>query len=626
MPSRRTPCTRQFAILAVLLTVLCIPSTSLIAKSQTSDKKDADDRAPFKLKIETNLVVVRAVVRDAQGHPVQGLKKEDFKLFDRGKEQPILQFEEESAADAPPSSSTAQPQEQSAAPPAPAPPERFIAIYFDDLNMSDADVIQARDAADKYLGASIHPRDSVAIFTPEKVLTDFTSDPKQMHEALSHLRMSSNAANRAHGCPDISDYQAQELLSTNDVDSNAWRAVWAEARTCAVRNFPTSQDPSAPYPDSNSMRGIRMIARDILSRAQDVASTDLKQLAQVVDFVAKAPGQRTVVLVSAGFLSQEEQHSLDQTIDRAVRSQVVINSLNPRGLVVMTREADASRGNALADPRAAQSRNMLASEREFVANDVLAEAAQGTGGQFFHDDNDLKAGFEALAGHPANYVLTFTPSELKLDGKFHDLKVTLAEKHKGYTVVARRGYFAVAEATAAAPQPPHPGNRPETGAKVPQPAAPNPAPAAEAKQRKAPTAEEKEQQQIQIALRSKTESADLPVELEASPSEGEGETRLLAVTLHLDTKTLHLRQQSGHNLNALTFAFAIFDDKDNVVQVKQRRANIDLLDDQLPDFVKDGLDMNAMLEVKPGTYRLRVVVIDSEEHRLGSATHTVSVP
>jgi hypothetical protein len=31
---------------------------------------------------------------------------------------------------------------------------------------------------------------------------------------------------------------------------------------------------------------------------------------------------------------------------------------------------------------------------------------------------------------------------VKLDGRFHSLKVSLAEKYKGSSVQARRGYFA----------------------------------------------------------------------------------------------------------------------------------------------------------------------------------------
>jgi hypothetical protein len=46
------------------------------------------------------------------------------------------------------------------------------------------------------------------------------------------------------------------------------------------------------------------------------------------------------------------------------------------------------------------------------------------GGQFFHDRNDLEAGFSALAGSSVYYMLAFAPSEMKLNGKFHALKVS----------------------------------------------------------------------------------------------------------------------------------------------------------------------------------------------------------
>ena len=83
----------------------------------------------------------------------------------------------------------------------------------------------------------------------------------------------------------------------------------------------------------------------------------------------------------------------------------------------------------------------------------MAELAQGTGGEFFHNDNDLKNGFAKLAGSPLQYVLTFAPKDMKLDGKFHSLKVRLADKErKGVSVQARRGYFAPKNETEAEAQ------------------------------------------------------------------------------------------------------------------------------------------------------------------------------
>jgi VWFA-related protein len=118
--------------------------------------------------------VVRVVVRDTQGKPVKGLRKEDFKLFDSGKEQPIVQFEAESAVEPPSPLVVAHGPKQAGAALSPALPGRFLALYFDDLYTSDSDMVQVRQAADAYLAANLQPTDRVAIFTSGAMLTDFT--------------------------------------------------------------------------------------------------------------------------------------------------------------------------------------------------------------------------------------------------------------------------------------------------------------------------------------------------------------------------------------------------------------------------------------------------------------------
>jgi hypothetical protein len=71
-------------------TILTLLAATQMARSQ---------QPPPDLKAESNLVLVRVVVRDREGKPVAGLRKEDLKLYDRGKEQPIAQFEEVPSAD-----------------------------------------------------------------------------------------------------------------------------------------------------------------------------------------------------------------------------------------------------------------------------------------------------------------------------------------------------------------------------------------------------------------------------------------------------------------------------------------------------------------------------------------------
>ena len=75
-------------------------------------------------------------------------------------------------------------------------------------------------------------------------------------------------------------------------------------------------------------------------------------------------------------------------------------------------------------------------------SDILGELADGTSGAWFHDNNDYKAGFLKVAATPEIiYILGFSPENLKLDGSYHKLKVSLASP-KGFALQARRGYYA----------------------------------------------------------------------------------------------------------------------------------------------------------------------------------------
>jgi hypothetical protein len=56
---------------------------------QANEVAHSTDQAPHRLKTTSNLVLVRVVVRDARGKPVEGLERQDFKLFDGEKQQVI---------------------------------------------------------------------------------------------------------------------------------------------------------------------------------------------------------------------------------------------------------------------------------------------------------------------------------------------------------------------------------------------------------------------------------------------------------------------------------------------------------------------------------------------------------
>ena len=81
-------------------------------------------------------------------------------------------------------------------------------------------------------------------------------------------------------------------------------------------------------------------------------------------------------------------------------------------------------------------------ETNRAQSDVMAELAAGTGATFFQNNNDLDAGFARLATAPEYYyLLAFSPQNLKMDGGFHALKVTL-KSVKDVSARRAHGYYA----------------------------------------------------------------------------------------------------------------------------------------------------------------------------------------
>jgi VWFA-related protein len=502
-------------------------------------------------------------------------------------------------------------------------PQRFLALYFDDLNTSDADMIQARDAADHYLVANLQPQDRVAIFTSGKILSDFTADLKQIHEALSKLHTSPMALTRIHNCPELSDYQALEITEHDNPDSSdAWKmAIDEKEHRCDIIKprspAPGSQSTDNPsgltgaMPSSGShqttvdqerettIRFIAMLARSVVDRAAMQSRANLQELDQLVKYISQMPGQRNVILISPGFLSQSEQYQLDGIIDRALRAQVVISSLDPKGLAVLMREADATIDYMpTANSGAIGAMHNVDWSRELVASDVLAEVAYGTGGEFFHNNNDLRGGFRALAGSPVYYILAFAPNDIKQDGKFHSLRVTLAEAHTGLTLQARRGYFApMSEAEAA-----------------------------ETEKRNSSDAEAQASEQVREAILSRVEIRQFSVEPFARLSSTAGEARELSLRVHLDGKSLRLRKDADDNRNTVIFTCAIYDQKENLLMSQQVRTKVSLRDAQLQEYLSSGVDVDMTFKLKPGAYRVREVVTDTEEHHMTAFSRNMKIP
>jgi VWFA-related protein len=548
------------------------PQPAAPQSAQNPDTKATNDEivshdTPATFRVRVNLVLVRVVVRDSNGKVVSNLKKEDFQLADNRKLQIISSFSMETAASHVPTVKMDSEEPTSAGTPVKAPelPQRFVTLFFDDLHLSTQDVLLSRQAATK-LFAAMGAGDRLAILTTSgQVSQDFTADREKLSDALERITPRPLLQNSSIDCPPMTFYEAYEIIDAND--PTAMQVAVQDVVNC-----------------TGMTQGAQTLAQAAAQRELNLGESQLQftfqNLEAVIRRMSALPGQRVIVMMSPGFFLTPSMQQSSEIIDRATKANIVINTIDARGLYTPAMFDAAN--SATLTPLKMQ----FALLEETAQNDVLAELADGTGGVFFHNRNDIDQGLLQAAAEPeASYVLGFAPQNLKLDGKYHHLKVTLANKQK-WALQARHGYFA-----------PKGESDPEATAK----------------------------EEIHQAIFSQEEMHELPIECQTQFFKTANAVRLSVVT-HLETQGLRFRKAEDRNNDNLTISTVIFDENGNMLTGQQKIVYLKLKDATLERVNKAGFSVKSSFDLQPGTFLVRVVVRDSEGAQMAAMNRGVVIP
>src|ERR1019366_2948496 len=384
------------------------PPAPLQAPSKPpAEKATHDEPAMFKARV--NLVMVPVVVRDRQGKAIGSFKQEDFQLFDKGKPQYIARFSVEKVAGRPNKAAAAAPPPSPDKPsedkPAVDLPDRFIAYLFDDVHMEFSDMAHARDAARRHIDNALRSTDRAAIYTTSgQTVQDFTDDKALLHEALAKLRIRPISGQGQRKCPNMNYYMADLIVNKNDPTVLA--AVANDALECL--SLPTMQV---------AQQIAEQAARTELPLGDHETRIAMGVIRDVVRRMAAMPGQRSIILVSGGFITlMEHAAEKSEIMDHAIRSNVLINALDARGLYTNTPDIARQGTNVVTERILQQMERETNPSRAYV----MAELAAGTGATFVQNTNDFDAGSARLATAPEYYyLLAFSPPNLKMDGSFH---------------------------------------------------------------------------------------------------------------------------------------------------------------------------------------------------------------
>jgi VWFA-related protein len=469
---------------------------------------------------------------------------------------------------------------------------RYVALYFDDLHALSGDMKHVQLAAENFIRSGLGANDQMALFTASSSTTiDFTSDAAKLHEAVGKLKSHARVFDSGT-CPRITPYDAYQIV--NHLDPDAYNTAWAAARQCNCDD------------QGNYGADCRRIQEQIvMSQAQgtwepmkELSENTLETIRGVVNYLAGRPGERVLVLASPGFLTGTLERQVDEVVHEALRAEVVINALDAKGLYT----EDPSHGRMQNELKAGGPADTKRAKHEaenfgptlMNTTAAMADFADGTGGRFFHNRNDLAAGYYSLAAAPkTEYLLSFVPEKTKLNGKFHKLKVEV-NMPGAFDVQARPGYFASEQESS-----------PER---------------TKASSRE-PTAEEN----LDVEVRGSEERSDFPVSINDGPSTGVNSARGLSIQTRVDIRELPFERREDRYVDVLTLVAVLFDAQGNMIAGKEAQMQLALKPETFERFSKTGLGGTMTLEAPPGTYRLRVVVEEAKGGKISTTGRNVQI-
>lgn len=396
-----------------------------------------------RFRVAVNLVTLDVVVLDRDGKCPEGLRAEDFEIFENGVRQEILDFERIApprTTSAAPSPAKPQPPIQSAVPAAAKSPgyspknPRLFLLVFDELNSSWENLARMKPSIEAFVTENIKAEDMMAVVRAGhsiQLLQSFTND----RQALL------SATRKALGL-----HFEGEIA---DADKSA-------ARESADRSARQAASGSADDADEALRAYLQMVA--LYSQLNDEYGQDtLRALKALCERLAPLKGRKTMVLVSEGFaLTTPVSSVMAEMVGAANKANISIYCLNPRGLsvrdLVRAESNEQSATPALVPSSRGGDRTRVAGGNsafdmgplDRVANagdDGLDEVAMKTGGLAVRRTNDYQNALtRAYEDNHSFYQMTYNPTNPAQDNGYRKISVRLTAK--GYTVRARDGYYA----------------------------------------------------------------------------------------------------------------------------------------------------------------------------------------
>jgi VWFA-related protein len=441
---------RVLIIKRIIVLVLSLASIFSVVYPQnpaTPQKPPQENEPDDVIRITAALVQTDVVVTDKNDHVVPDLTIGDFELYENGKKQDI-KFMEYVGVDTGRRTEGNRPANMAPGPISEPGREvtardlkRVFAFVIDDLTVPFQDLAYVRQALTDFVDNQMQEGDLVAIVRTvggKGMLQQFTSDRQLLRRAISQLNVVTNPF-QAYNNP------APDKLSPTRAGADAGGAALSPPDTDFGGSSESQVQDIGGVEDETSR-----LFRGLIT---------LQTTNYLIDSMKQVPGQKSLVLISGGIPIFESSSTgtayssvsyiLNQLTDNAVRSGVVINTLDPRGLRASAGVASfvdtpgkSALGSGGTDPAFGRGGTEalglpLAGGIEHIGLNTLSSA---TGGVTIVNTNDLKNGLQKIVNRSRGYyLLAYTPAD-RFDNKFRKLQIKV--KRDSLRVYSHSGYLA----------------------------------------------------------------------------------------------------------------------------------------------------------------------------------------
>jgi VWFA-related protein len=554
-------------------------------KRDTPTKKNSEKSEPFTFRVPVDVVVVNVAVTDNQGKPLKDLAKDDFKVYEDGKSQPIHTFALESykAVQEPSDGSKSSTPQATAQEDPGATQPRMISFVVDDLATSDpAYFSYVREAIVKTMGDGLGPSDVAGLITASgSVNQPFTSDRELLLSLAEDLYKKVNRSGVIKSdCPELTDLQAQQIRNDHS-DPRPLQVAVTEAIICR-------QLDGVPNAIQMAEGMARSLAAQQYEENQYRYRGLLTALKQHVRSLRHFEAKKSLLLFSDGFLSDYVRYELQDVVDMCLRSGVVLNTVDARGLFTTNYEAKDNVITGVNQESFAilAQKPMLRIEDIRQQEDPLRQLSSETGGLHVANTNDLASGIrKVLDSQSYYYILTYSTPDPKLDGRYHKIKVEVSRP--GVRVSYRKGYYAPKEQL---------------------------------------TFERRKKEDILEALHAPGNLNEIPIQLSYNYFQVEDSRYQLALLTRVNIRGLKFVEEDSRHKNLINLVVVAFDENDHFVDGLEKSMDLNLTDPSYTALLSHGFTSKVDIKVPPGRYKIKAVVREGVHTKMGSINKTIEVP